>query len=105
MVSIVNVLNVKVLVGAFNQEKALVGGLLRDYELSDGPSFQALSYTLFLSQEDLEQQWSFINQAHETSFDILILPFVFVCDIFKRTQKQDRTLKPGQATIIKISLI
>ena len=30
----------KALVGALNQEKAL--GLLRDYEPSDGPSFQAL---------------------------------------------------------------
>ena len=32
----------KVVVATFNLEKALVGGLLRDYELSDGPSFQAL---------------------------------------------------------------
>ena len=36
------VLNVKAIVGAFNQEKALVGacGILRDYEPSDGPSFE-----------------------------------------------------------------
>ena len=34
-----SVLNVKAVVAAFNQEKALVasGGLLRDYEPSDGP--------------------------------------------------------------------
>ena len=36
------VLNVKAIVATFNQEKALSRGLLRDYEPSDGPSFQAL---------------------------------------------------------------
>ena len=35
----------KALVGAFNQEKAL--GLLRDYEPSGGPSFEALILTVF----------------------------------------------------------
>ena len=38
-------LNVKALVGPFNQEKALVRGLLRDYEPLDGPSVQALPGT------------------------------------------------------------
>ena len=40
-----SVLNATALVGAFNQEKALLianRGLLRDYESSDGPSFEAL---------------------------------------------------------------
>ena len=33
-----------------------------------------LSYTLYLSQEDQEQQWSFTNTAHTDR--LLILPFV-----------------------------
>ena len=39
------VLNVKALVGPFKQEKA--PGLLRDYEPSGGPSFEALMLTVF----------------------------------------------------------
>ena len=37
-----SVLNMKVLVGAFKQEKACSRGLLPDYEPSCGPSFEAL---------------------------------------------------------------
>ena len=32
----------KAVVAALNQEKAQVGAFLRDYEPSDGPSFEAL---------------------------------------------------------------
>ena len=50
-----SVLNVKVLVGAFNQEKALVGrGLLRDYEPSDGTfsstNIQFRNQTIYLPE-------------------------------------------------------
>ena len=41
-----SVLNVKAIVAAFNQEKALSRGLLRDYE----PSFESLVFTVQCAQ-------------------------------------------------------
>ena len=52
------VLNVKAVVAAFNQEKAL--GLPRDYEPSDGPSFESLFHMHYNIVSILPQVKSFI---------------------------------------------
>ena len=58
-----SVLNVKAVVAAFNQEKALPSrGLLRDYEPSDGPSFKALLSSIpVLSLSSLESHLELLS--------------------------------------------